>query len=90
MAQDGTPRQGEPEFPSLRDVPPAPCGWLQWKGTDACMDVHCACGANLHFDDSFLYFLKCGGCGQVYEVGGWVKLYPLAHEPAHTKVGEPK
>jgi len=21
-----------------------PHGWVQWKGTDVCMDVHCACG----------------------------------------------
>ncbi len=28
-------------------------GWLQWKGTDACMDIHCKCGTLSHIDADF-------------------------------------
>lgn len=43
-----------------------PHGRLQWKGTDACMDFYCKCGAHLHFDVDFLYNIKCGHCNTVY------------------------
>lgn len=39
--------------------PPGPHGWIQWKGTSVCMDVHCACGAHGHVDADFAYTLKC-------------------------------
>lgn len=83
-------RDGRNEFPSLEDNPFAgqPSGWVQWKGTNVCMDVHCACGAHTHIDAEFCYHIKCSACGQVYEVGGNVKLYPLDFEPENTKVTE--
>lgn len=62
-----------------------PCGWIQWKGTDVCIDLHCQCGELLHFDGDFLYHFKCGECGQVYQVGAFVKLYAIDHEPEGTK-----
>lgn len=52
--------------------------WIQWKGTDVCCDIHCACGEMLHFDGEFFYFVKCGACGQTWEVGSHVALYPVA------------
>lgn len=50
-------------------------GWIQWKGTDVCMDVHCVCGYSGHIDEDFAYFIKCPSCGRYYEVSGFVKLY---------------
>lgn len=50
------------------------------------MDVRCKCGALTHIDSDFTYHIKCSACGQVYEVGGSVKLYPLDFEPEMTKV----
>lgn len=55
------------KFPSLEISHPEPHGWIQWKGTNVCMDVHCACGELTHFDGDFLYHVKCGACGKVYE-----------------------
>lgn len=52
-------------------------GWIQWKGTQVCMDVHCACGAHGHIDAEFAYFLKCAHCGRVYATGEVVKLIEL-------------
>jgi hypothetical protein len=46
----------------------APHVFIQWKGTDACLDFQCECGAGGHFDGDFAYTLKCGECGQVWEM----------------------
>lgn len=55
-------------------------GWIQWKGTDVCMDVHCSCGTSTHLDGSFCYFIECGACGKKYALGQIVKLIPLTDE----------
>jgi hypothetical protein len=55
-------------------------GWMQWKGTDVCVDLHCElCGAHGHFDGYFLYFYRCK-CGQLYALGQNVKLIKLTKE----------
>lgn len=51
-----------------------PHGWVQWKGTDACMDIHCSCGHLGHVDDYFAYYVKCPKCGKQYFVNGHVEL----------------
>jgi hypothetical protein len=64
-----------------RDTPQDnPHGWIQWKGTDVCMDVHCECGAHGHIDDEFAYFYRCAQCGATYAVGQVVKLIKLEGE----------
>ncbi len=57
-----------------------PHGWIQWKGTNVCMDIRCTCGALLHADHEFFYFFTCGNCGTTYAVGQYVKLVPLPPE----------
>lgn len=52
---------------SYKDLP-RPHVFLQWKGTDACFDFHCKCGAHCHFDGFFAYFVKCPHCSAVYEM----------------------
>lgn len=59
-----------------------PHGWIQWKGTDVCMDLHCKCGAHLHVDTDFFYYFTCGRCGTVYAVGATVRLVELT-DPDH-------
>jgi len=54
-----------------------PHGWIQWKGTDVCIDLHCACGALIHFDGDFLYYFICPHCGRMWEVGSHVALYEV-------------
>lgn len=56
-------------------------GWIQWKGTDVCMDVHCRCGAHGHLDASFTYFYRCVACGVTFAIGQTVRLYPM--EPTY-------
>lgn len=55
-------------------------GWIQWKGTDVCIDLHCKCGFLGHFDGDFLYFYECPQCHAKYAVGQIVKLIPLTDE----------
>lgn len=54
-----------------------PHGWIQWKGTEVCIDVHCACGAHGHIDAAFFYHYKCAACGKKYAVGANVALIEL-------------
>jgi hypothetical protein len=57
-----------------------PYGWIQWKGTDACIDLHCSCGHHGHVDADFFYFYECPNCKAKYAVGQNVKLIKLNDE----------
>lgn len=57
-----------------------PHGWIQWKGTDVCMDIHCSCGCHSHVDKDFTYYVKCPKCGRMYECNGHIELIPLTKE----------
>lgn len=54
-----------------------PFGWIQWKGTNVCMDLHCACGHHGHIDTEFAYFYRCPECDRLYAVGATVRLHEL-------------
>ena len=58
-----------------------PHGWIQWKGTNVCMDVHCVCGEIGHIDESFAYHVKCPKCERVYFCNGHIELIELEKEP---------
>ncbi len=45
-----------------------PHAFIQWKGTDVCMDFYCECGEHCHFDGYFAYTVKCPKCEQVWEM----------------------
>ncbi len=49
-------------------------GWIQWKGTAVCMDVHCTCGEHTHIDDEFAYFVRCGACGKTWQCNPNIEL----------------
>ena len=59
-----------------------PHGWIQWKGTDVCIDLHCECGYLGHCDREFFYAYECPSCHRKYAVGQNVKLIPLTDEQA--------
>lgn len=64
-------------------VPPAePYGWVQWKGTDVCMDIHCDCGEIGHIHGEFAYYVQCRACGKTYFVNGHVELVLLTADEA--------
>lgn len=60
-----------------------PHGWIQWKGTQICMDVHCKCGAHLHVDDDFVYHIECPECSTVYMCNGHIELIELQERPEY-------
>jgi hypothetical protein len=57
-----------------------PHGWIQWKGTDVCMDVYCECGHHGHVDSDFFYYYECSACHKKYAVGQTIKLIPLTQK----------
>lgn len=75
------------ESPQFRDVPHI---WIQWKGTDVCCDIRCACGARLHFDGDFMYFIKCPECGQHWEIGTHVRMYPVEADDSRPCLQHPE
>jgi hypothetical protein len=52
-----------------------PWGWVQWKGTDACVDLHCPCGTQWHEDGEFLYKVRCPGCSTEWFLNGHITLH---------------
>jgi len=68
------PRQGAPE---------GTYAFIQWKGTDVCMDVQCVCGDYCHFDGAFAYVVECP-CGRRWEMPHYIiprEFVPEDHPP---------
>lgn len=66
----------------------SPHGWIQWKGTQVCMDIRCPCGKLGHVDDEFAYWIRCSDCGRTYWVNPHVELVPLTDEEAASLQGD--
>lgn len=60
--------------------PSGPHGWIQWKGTNVCMDVHCSCGVMGHIDRDFAYHYKCLACSKFFDIAGYVRLIEVPEE----------
>jgi DNA-directed RNA polymerase subunit RPC12/RpoP len=60
--------------------PKGPHGWIQWKGTNVCMDVYCSCGKHGHIDQDFTYHYKCLACGKLFDIAGYVRLIEVPEE----------
>lgn len=56
-------------------------GWIQFKGSDICMDIRCKCGYSSHIDAGFAYNVQCPSCFIIYMVNGHVELIELETEP---------
>ncbi len=52
-------------------------GWIQWKGTNVCIDINCKCGKQSHFDGDFMYYIQCPYCKQIYEANGYIELIKI-------------
>ena len=59
-----------------------PHGWVQWKGTDVCMDIHCKCGCVSHIDAEFAYFVECPECGTVFYCNGHIEFIEVEEKPS--------
>ena len=58
-----------------------PFGWMQWHGTNLCMDVHCECGELHHVDGRFAYVVKTP-CGRYYRLNSDVPLEAIPEPSA--------
>jgi len=59
-----------------------PHGWIQWKGTDVCVDIRCSCGGVSHYDGDFMYYIQCPHCNKFYEVNGHIELIEVSKKEA--------
>lgn len=66
-----------PDHEGTRPGPPE--AFIQWKGTDVCLDFTCLCGEGGHFDGDFAYALKCR-CGRVFATPSVVPLVEVGPE----------
>lgn len=57
----------------IEDPQEDPYVFVQWKGTDVCMDFYCECGAHCHFDGYFAYIVQCPHCSTKWEMPAFVK-----------------
>jgi hypothetical protein len=55
---------------------------LQWKGTEACLDLWCDCGMYTHWDDSFMSQVQCPACEQVWELNPEIAVTPCSEPSA--------
>lgn len=62
--------------------------FIQWKGTEVCIDVWCKCGEDCHFDGDFAYHLQCPKCNTIYELGTQVKMKETTAPKAQVKMME--
>ena len=49
----------------------------QWKGTDICMDFTCRCGAGMHLDGEFIYYIECPDCHKMYAMPSKIILHEI-------------
>jgi hypothetical protein len=63
-----------------KDVRSGPHAWIQWKGTNVCMDVHCSCGVMGHVDDDFAYIVRCAACGRLWAMCANVRMIEVRPE----------
>lgn len=60
--------------------------FIQWKGTDLCMDFFCDCGGGGHFCGFGAYAIQCPDCKTYYEMPTDVPLKKLDAMPEHMGV----
>lgn len=64
----------------------APAGepetFIQWKGTNVCLDFHCPCGHHSHWDCDFIYSLRCPGCRKIWRLGTRVQAVEISEADA--------
>ncbi len=62
--------------------------YIQWKGTDVCIDIHCPeCETGSHFDGYFMYQYECPKCKSVFQMGESVEMIKL--DKPNEKLCEP-
>lgn len=64
---------------SIRELP-RPSAFIQWKGTQVCMDCYCTCGHHFHIDDEFCYAVQCPTCQRRFEMSSVIEMREMEPE----------
>lgn len=72
-------------FEEFYSQPQGPHAFIQYKGTDICADLHCACGAHLHADGYFCYRFQCPHCKRQYKLDIYIPLIEMTPEEIATE-----
>jgi len=67
------------------ETPKRPFGFIQYKGTDICMDLNCECGELSHIDGDFVYAIQCPYCDKKYDLNCFIKLEEFTGEHHEAK-----
>jgi uncharacterized protein (DUF983 family) len=56
--------------------------YIQWKGTDLCMDFWCPeCGEHSHFDGFWAHHIECSVCKAIFKMPTDVPVERVPSEP---------
>jgi hypothetical protein len=55
--------------------------FIQWKGSDICLDVHCECGESSHIDADFVYSVECPKCHKKYALNPFIEMVEFEDTP---------
>lgn len=64
----------------MSDTHDAPSVFIQYKGTDICLDFTCACGHSAHYDGYMAYTLRCPECGRFFAMEQFPRLTEVPAE----------
>lgn len=60
--------------------------FIQWKGTNVCMDLHCPkCQHHNHYDTDFAYHVQCAKCKTIFEMSSFVRFREEKNPSEHDK-----
>jgi hypothetical protein len=62
--------------------------FIQWKGTNICMDFYCKCGYDNHYDGYFAYFVQCSKCSQIYKMAQSIEMEEVDTAAPHDPLKE--
>lgn len=46
--------------------------FIQYKGSEICIDMYCSCGKDSHFDGDFARYVRCPYCQKVWELNSHI------------------
>lgn len=80
--------KNESEAWDLQDMQTGkPHGWIQFKGTELCMDIHCKCGHLGHIDGDFIHVVICPNCNTQYMLNGHIEFIEIKEPSDRAKMG---
>jgi hypothetical protein len=67
-----------------------PHGWVQWKGTNVCIEIHCKCGYHSHYDGYFAHHIQCPSCGTIYYLNPHIEMIEADYDTSGLPLQKPE